>query len=71
MQPGEYIYIFLFMKCIWDQNNMQWEILLDMSIIFSARNTNIISFIYSKSMKTQHLYFRYLSNMDFSIKFLF
>ena len=27
--------------------------------------------IYSKSMKTQYLYFRYLSNMDFSIKNLF
>ena len=27
--------------------------------------------IYSKSMKTQHLYFRYLSNMDLSIKILF
>ena len=28
-------------------------------------------YIYSTSMKTQHLYFRYLSNMELSIKFLF
>ena len=27
--------------------------------------------IYSKSMKTQHLYFRYLSNMDLSLKISF
>ena len=27
--------------------------------------------IYSKSMKTQHFYFRYLPNMDLSIKILF
>ena len=31
----------------------------------------VFCFIYSKSMKTQHLYFRYLSNMDLSIKILF
>ena len=29
-----------------------------------------ISIIYSKSMKTQHLYFRYLSNKDLSINIL-
>ena len=35
------------------------------------RNASILYInIYSKSMKTQHLYFRYLSNMDLSINIL-
>ena len=31
----------------------------------------MLQLINSKAMKTQHLYFRYLSNLDWSIKILF
>ena len=34
-------------------------------------NNTLIAYIYSKSMKTQHLYFRYLSKMDLTINILF
>ena len=48
--------------------NLQWK------IVFRCANQQLIWGVpvrYAKSMKTQHLYFPYLSNMYLSIKFLF
>ena len=37
----------------------------------NARGPRLLTMLYSESMKTQHLYFRYLSNIHLSIKILF
>ena len=57
--------------------HVAWKQLNEAKFTLTLQSCNITSgistymYIYSKSMKTQHLYFRYLSNIDLSIKSLF